>query len=66
VCLARRSKQREKNIEKEIILSQIQKAFEAVTKEDAVKVIVAYEPIWAIGTGKTATDDQANQMCAYI
>ncbi len=66
MCLARRSKQREKNIEKEIILSQIQKAFEAVTKEDAVKVIVAYEPIWAIGTGKTATDDQANQMCAYI
>ena len=30
------------------------------------KIVIAYEPIWAIGTGKTATSDQANEMCAYI
>lgn len=66
LCVGETLEQREGNIEKEVILSQIQKAFEAISEEDAIKITVAYEPIWAIGTGKTATDDQANQMCAYI
>lgn len=66
LCVGETLKQREGNIEKDIVSSQIQKAFETISKEDAVKVTVAYEPIWAIGTGKTATDEQANQMCAYI
>lgn len=66
VCVGETLEQRENNIEKDIINYQIQKAFEGIAKEDAIKLAVAYEPIWAIGTGKTATDDQANQMCAYI
>ena len=33
---------------------------------NAIKVVIAYEPIWAIGTGKTATAQQANEMCKYI
>ncbi len=66
VCVGETLEQREKNIEKEIILSQMHKAFEGVSSEEAEKITVAYEPIWAIGTGKTATDKQANDMCAYI
>ncbi|MDU1686713.1 MAG: triose-phosphate isomerase, partial [Clostridium perfringens] len=39
---------------------------EGLTKEQAEKVVIAYEPIWAIGTGKTATSDQANETIAAI
>ena len=48
------------------IAIQIKKAFAGIDASDAKKVIVAYEPIWAIGTGKTATDDQAEEVCAGI
>ena len=48
------------------IAIQIKKAFAGIDAADAKKVIVAYEPIWAIGTGKTATDDQAEEVCAGI
>ena len=41
-------------------------AFEGLTEEQVEKTIVAYEPIWAIGTGKTATADDANQVCQAI
>ena len=37
-----------------------------VSREDLSKIIIAYEPVWAIGTGKTATADQANEVCAVI
>ena len=48
------------------IKGQIKKAFEGVSADDAAKVIVAYEPIWAIGTGKTAGSDQAQEICKGI
>lgn len=48
------------------IKTQIKRAFEGVSAEDAVKCIVAYEPIWAIGTGKTATSAQAQEICKEI
>lgn len=66
LCVGESLEQREKNIQKDIISKQIELAFKDVIAQDAKKVIVAYEPIWAIGTGKTATDEQANEMCAYI
>lgn len=50
----------------DLIAIQIKKAFAGVSAEDAAKVVVAYEPIWAIGTGKTATDDQAEEVCGGI
>ena len=48
------------------IAIQIKKAFAGISADDAKKVVVAYEPIWAIGTGKTATDDQAEEVCGGI
>ena len=45
---------------------QTQKAFEGVSSDEALKTIVAYEPIWAIGTGKTATPEDANTTIKYI
>jgi triosephosphate isomerase len=45
---------------------QVQEAFENVAAEDVVRVVVAYEPVWAIGTGKVATPDQAQEACGFI
>lgn len=46
--------------------NQISKAYEGISSDDAIKTIIAYEPIWAIGTGKTATSDDAEQVCKAI
>jgi triosephosphate isomerase (TIM) len=45
---------------------QIQEAFEDVAAEDVARVVVAYEPVWAIGTGKVATPEQAQEACGFI
>ena len=57
---------REAGEEKDFVGGQIRADFANIPAEDAVKITVAYEPIWAIGTGKTATPAQAQEMCAYI
>ena len=66
VCVGETLEQRESGIEKDIVTSQTEKAFADISAEDAKKIIVAYEPIWAIGTGKTATPDDANTTIRYI
>ena len=66
ICCGETIQQREAGITLEFIKKQINAAFAQVSPEDAVKCIVAYEPIWAIGTGKTATADQAQEMHAFI
>ena len=58
--------EREAGKEKEVVSSQVTKALEGLTADQVEKLVVAYEPVWAIGTGKTATPEQANQMCACI
>ena len=50
----------------EVVKSQIEEALFELSAEDFSKLILAYEPVWAIGTGKTATDDQAQEMHAFI
>ena len=50
----------------DVLKEQTTKMLEGISKEDAKKIILAYEPVWAIGTGKTATDEQANEACGYI
>jgi triosephosphate isomerase len=48
------------------VASQLVADFKGMPADDVAKVVIAYEPIWAIGTGKTATPDQAEEMCAFI
>ncbi len=66
LCVGESLEQREANITMDLITIQIKKAFAGIGAADAAKVVVAYEPIWAIGTGKTATDDQAEEVCGAI
>lgn len=66
LCVGESLEEREAGITMDLITIQIKKAFAGISAEDAAKVVVAYEPIWAIGTGKTATDDQAEEVCAAI
>ena len=58
--------QRENGSYLEVVKSQIEEALFELSAEDFSKLILAYEPVWAIGTGKTATDDQAQEMHAFI
>ncbi len=51
---------------KAVVAEQIKKGFEGISEEDAKKVVVAYEPIWSIGTGKNASTEIAQDVCKYI
>ncbi len=66
VCVGETLDQRDKGITAETVAMQTKVAFLGVDEADAKKVIVAYEPVWAIGTGRTATSDQAEEVCAII
>lgn len=66
ICVGETLEQRENNIEKEIVKAQVIKALKDVEAANIEKIVLAYEPIWAIGTGKTATSDQANEIIGYI
>ncbi len=66
VCVGETLEEREANIEKDVVKSQILKAFEGIEEKDLDNIVIAYEPIWAIGTGKTASSDDANDMILFI
>ncbi len=66
VCVGESLEQREQNVTMELVRLQTKIALKDVSKEDAKKVVIAYEPIWAIGTGKTATSEQAEEVCKGI
>ncbi len=66
VCVGESLEQREQNVTIELVRLQTKIALKDVSKEDAKKVVIAYEPIWAIGTGKTATSEQAEEVCKGI
>ena len=66
VCVGESLEQRENGEEKEIVTSQTRLALNGLNNEQVQNVIIAYEPIWAIGTGKTATSEDANNMCKII
>ena len=66
VCVGETLEQREQGITEKIITSQVEKAFEGIGSENLDKIIIAYEPIWAIGTGKTATKEDANNTIIQI
>ena len=66
VCVGELKWERECNITEEVIARQIKLDLWDVTAEDVKKTVIAYEPVWAIGTGLTATPDQAEEVCAFI
>lgn len=66
LCVGETLEQRESKIEKETVKNQIINALKNIEKEDAENIVIAYEPIWAIGTGKTATSLEANEMASFI
>jgi len=66
LCVGELLEQREQGITEEICAMQTKVALNGVSAGEMKKVIIAYEPVWAIGTGKTATAAQAEEVCAYI
>ncbi len=66
VCVGESLAQRELGVEKELLAYQVMAAVSGLSAAEMKKVVIAYEPIWAIGTGKTATADQAQEICAHI
>ena len=66
VCVGETLEQREQGITAELVAMQTKIALGGISKEQLDKIIIAYEPVWAIGTGKTATADQAEEVCAVI
>lgn len=65
-CVGETLDERESGRHKEVVEKQVKEGFAGMHTRDAENVIVAYEPVWAIGTGKTATPDQAQEMHHFI
>jgi triosephosphate isomerase len=66
VCVGESLDEREAGNEQNVVQGQISKGLEGLTVSDMERIIIAYEPVWAIGTGKTATPEQAQDMHASI
>lgn len=66
LCVGENLDEREGGIEEKVVASQVKVAFKDISSEEAEKITVAYEPVWAIGTGRTATPEQAEKMCGFI
>jgi triosephosphate isomerase len=66
VCVGERLEERDASRQEEVVRAQIAGGLENLTVQDASRIIIAYEPVWAIGTGRTATPEIAEQMHAFI
>ncbi len=66
LCVGETLAQREAGITKDFVTGQVEKALDGLTNEEIAGTIIAYEPIWAIGTGKTASKEDANEVCTWI
>ena len=66
VCVGETLDERRDNVTFEIIGIQVKRAFKGISAEEMANVVIAYEPVWAIGTGETATSQQAEEVCQFI
>jgi triosephosphate isomerase len=66
LAVGEREDERENGETERRLRHQVQEAFEEVSADDVARVVVAYEPVWAIGTGKVATPEQAQEACGFI
>ena len=66
ICVGEAEEIRVAGTQNEHVKAQLVGAFGGIPAEDAVKCVIAYEPIWAIGTGRVATPEQAGDMCSFI
>lgn len=66
LCVGEYLEQREQGITAELVTLQTKIALQGVTKQELSRIIIAYEPVWAIGTGRTATAEQANEVCSIL
>ncbi|HOK43284.1 MAG TPA: triose-phosphate isomerase [Thermoclostridium caenicola] len=66
ICCGESLTQREQGVTAEHVRYQIKIALLGLSAEEVSRLVIAYEPIWAIGTGKTATNEQAEEVCAII
>lgn len=66
MCVGENLNQREDKQEFKVVEEQLVKGLSGIEKDDVAGLVIAYEPVWAIGTGKTATPEQANEMCGFI
>ena len=66
LCVGEYLEERETGKTEEVIKAQLVKDLEGLTKEQVKELVIAYEPIWAIGTGKTATAEVADETCGFI
>jgi len=66
ICVGESLEQRESGVTESIVGNQTKIALSGMSAEEVSHIVIAYEPIWAIGTGRTATSEQANEVCAFI
>ena len=66
ICVGETLEQRESNETTNIVGNQVEKALQGLTEDQVKETVIAYEPIWAIGTGKSSTAEDANEVCAHI
>lgn len=66
MCCGESLEQRDSGVLFDFVKTQLEEGLAGISAEDVKRVVIAYEPIWAIGTGRTASPEQAEEMCAFI
>ena len=66
MCCGESLEQRDSGVLIDFVKTQLEEGLAGISAEDVKRVVIAYEPIWAIGTGRTASPEQAEEMCAFI
>lgn len=66
ICIGETLQERESGKLEDVLTTQVRGAYAEISEADAAKTVIAYEPVWAIGTGVTATDEQAQEAQAYV